>query len=587
MATRYTPLWIDPFENRLYAGWQNTQSAPTLVFKQGDKIDVELILLKRSLGNSVQETVDFPEDCTVRVGIGRLDTAPTGGTMVFSYGGDSTSNIPYNATVATIATAINALASITAAGGVVVSAISSTTLRIAFNSVGTRTTLSVDASGLSPTSASKVIIARAGSVSASAIYICKLSQSVCVYQDAWTDTPAPTISVETLVVNQTKRVTIAPTPISGSWTLTTTGAIAAKVEVDGDETNVPTYWGELATQRWGSFATSFTNSIGGDFYQMSVIQTDANSWDFTVKNDYEVPVGYTMPFTVSGNFTGFPSKRAYLDFNTVEVEYLLNGSATVSVVLEIEIEKSTGERWTVLQTTCTIINDLIDQGTYSPTSLETAIADAPSDGSLYGRKDGAWSVVTGGGGSGSYLPLAGGTMTGAIVFDGTSGQYISKGNFDTTRGGNYGISLVCSIGYEFNWQAGWLTTTEQGSTTPRPLYLDGLAGTTLRVWNSSTNMGTEVTQDNIILNNGGGYDSEVGCWGFGVQQSDDHTKGTTVEYNGVYTYDGPNHTSVTPTGIIFTDFTTQTTAWLDAPVDGTPYLRKDGAWSSDIDGGTY
>lgn len=75
-------------------------------------------------------------------------------------------------------------------------------------------------------------------------------------------------------------------------------------------------------------------------------------------------------------------------------------------------------------------------------------------------------------GGGSFLPLSGGTMTGAITFDGTSGQYISKGNFDTSRGGNYGISLVCSIGYEFNWQAGWLTTTEQGSSTPRPLYLD-------------------------------------------------------------------------------------------------------------------
>ena len=125
------------------------------------------------------------------------------------------------------------------------------------------------------------------------------------------------------------------------------------------------------------------------------------------------------------------------------------------------------------------------------------LTDAPSDGSQYARQDGAWSVVTGGGGS--YLPLAGGTMTGAIVFDGTSGQYISKGNFDTSRGGNYGISLVCSIGYEFNWQAGWLTTTNQGSTTPRPLYLDSLAGTTLRAWNSETNFGTEVSYSGITM----------------------------------------------------------------------------------------
>jgi hypothetical protein len=132
------------------------------------------------------------------------------------------------------------------------------------------------------------------------------------------------------------------------------------------------------------------------------------------------------------------------------------------------------------------------------------LTDAPSDGSQYARQDGAWSVVTGGGG-GSYLPLAGGTMTGPIVFDGTSGQYISKGNFDTSRGGNYGISLVCSIGYEFNWQAGWLTTTEQSSVTPRPLYLDSLAGTTLRAWNSATNTGTEVGHTGINVANATPY----------------------------------------------------------------------------------
>jgi hypothetical protein len=136
-------------------------------------------------------------------------------------------------------------------------------------------------------------------------------------------------------------------------------------------------------------------------------------------------------------------------------------------------------------------------------NLSAYLTDAPSDGSQYARQDGSWSVVTGGGGS--YLPLAGGTMTGAIVFDGTSGQYISKGNFDTSRGGNYGISLVCSIGYEFNWQAGWLTTTEQNSVTPRPLYLDSLAGTTLRAWNSAADNGVEVSHTGINVANATPY----------------------------------------------------------------------------------
>lgn len=134
---------------------------------------------------------------------------------------------------------------------------------------------------------------------------------------------------------------------------------------------------------------------------------------------------------------------------------------------------------------------LINNGLTFPTSDGTAGQVIETDGA------GVLSFVTPSGGD--FLPLAGGTMTGAIVFDGTSGQYISKGTFDTSRGGNYGISIVCSVGYEFNWQAGWLITTEQSSATPRPLYLDSLAGTTLRAWDSSASTGTEVDHLGIIF----------------------------------------------------------------------------------------
>ena len=134
---------------------------------------------------------------------------------------------------------------------------------------------------------------------------------------------------------------------------------------------------------------------------------------------------------------------------------------------------------------------LINNGLTFPTSDGTAGQVIETDGA------GVLSFVTPSGGD--FLPLAGGTMTGNIVFDGTSGQFIGKGTFDTSRGGNYGISIVCSIGYEFNWQAGWLITTEQSSATPRPLYLDSLAGTTLRAWDSSTSTGTEVTHLGITF----------------------------------------------------------------------------------------
>jgi len=393
MATRYTPLWIDPFESRLYSGWQNTQPAPTFVFKQGDKQEIELFLVKKGFGGTFQEVVDFPSGCTVRVAIGSLDAEPRAGTYTISYGGNTTAELQYDATPTEIQTAVNALASIVSAGGVVIEGISDTTFKMSFNNTGTRTALTVDTTGLVPTSSSKVITARAGDTGVKAIYIFKVFQSVAVFQNQWVDSAEPTISVTTLAANASKRVSIYPVPLSGSWTLTTTNAIQPLVDdAGGDETDVPTWWTQTATGRLPAFADTFVNSDGTPIWQMDVLRTNLTSWDFSVKRDYDVPVGYTMPFTVSGNFIKFPSKVSTLDFNTLEVEYLLNGARSVSAYLEVEIEYTTGERWTVLQTTCTIINDLIDQASYTPNSFEAPLTDAPQDGSLYARRDGEWEV---------------------------------------------------------------------------------------------------------------------------------------------------------------------------------------------------
>ena len=277
--------------------------------------------------------------------------------------------------------------------------ISGTTRRVEFNNVGTRTLLGVDSSGCSPTSSSKVITARAGSLTAKAIYIFKVYQSVAVYQDTWTDSAEPTLTVTTLQSNLSKRVEISPTPLSGSWSLTATNAIQPLVDdAGGDTTDVPTYWTQTKTSRLDAFASPpFLNTDGTPIWQMDVLRIGMNTWDFTMKSDYDLPVGYTMPFTATGNFVKFPSKVANIDFNTVEVEYLLNGSATATAYLEIELEKSTGERWTLLQTTCTIVNDLIDQESYSPNSYEEVLGDAPYDGSAYLRKDGGWVTDVDGG----------------------------------------------------------------------------------------------------------------------------------------------------------------------------------------------
>lgn len=395
MATQRKPLWIDPFENRLYAGLQSTQLAEPLVFKQGDEVDVELLLLKRSSSNGGgQELVNFPSGCTVRVAIGKIDAVPTGGTMTIQYGANTTGDIDYDATDTEIATALNGLTSIISAGGVSVVSVSTNSFRIAFTSVGVRTGFITDTAKLTPTSSTKVIELRAGTSTLSAVYLLKVKQSAVVYQGTWTDSETPSLTVTTLVSNRTKRVVIDPLPLSGTWSLLTTANIDKKVqELDaGELTNVATYWTQTATQRWGAFQTDF-NYDGLPLYQMGVVQIDTSSWDFTVLEDYAIPGGYTMPFTVSGNFTGFPSKVGTLNFNTVEVEYLLNGEASATAILEVEIEQATGERWTILQTTCTIVNDLIDQVDFDPLTLDACITEAPVDGIQYVRKDGSWQTL--------------------------------------------------------------------------------------------------------------------------------------------------------------------------------------------------
>jgi hypothetical protein len=85
----------------------------------------------------------------------------------------------------------------------------------------------------------------------------------------------------------------------------------------------------------------------------------------------------------------------------------------------------------------------------------------------------------------------------------------------------------------------------------------------------------------ITLYDGSTYDSELSGWGLGVEMSSDHNQATTVEYNGLHTYNNNSvakSVSVTPDGISFSGSTNQNTPWLDAPSDGDQYVRKDGAW---------
>lgn len=395
MASNRIKLWINAESGALYDGWQSNSRGDTPVFTQGDNVEVELHFVEWTIGSSkTMYEVDMPVGSIIRMAIGRVDSAPTSGSFTIDYDGD-TATIPLGATATAIQTALNALPSIIVAGGVTVTKASSSLIRVLFNAAGVRYTPIVDGTNLSPPCATKVVTLVNGSSTVKASYVLKVKQAPVVYNDTWVGLETPSISLTTLIADRGKRISIYPEPRAGSWSLTGTANVAAKVS---QLTTVPTqtelnaFWAENISKRISVFApeTDFSD------FQYDVKKVDSYTWDFGLKEDYVPPAGFAMPMSISGaGLTGFIGKTATINFNTAEVEYFLDGEASAVATLEIEVELLSGAKLTVLQTPCTIKNDLIDQNAFYPISYNSSgIAEAPVDGIPYVRKNASWVALT-------------------------------------------------------------------------------------------------------------------------------------------------------------------------------------------------
>ena len=66
----------------------------------------------------------------------------------------------------------------------------------------------------------------------------------------------------------------------------------------------------------------------------------------------------------------------------------------------------------------------------------------------------------------------------------------------------------------------------------------------------------------VVTYSNGSSDSEIGGWGFGVENTADTTQNTYLEYNGLTVQTSGSQMSVSSTGITFPDSTVQTTAFV-------------------------
>lgn len=322
-----------------------------------------------------------------------------------------------------------------------------------------------------------------------------------------------------------------------------------------------------------------------------VDQNGVFGWEVTTYFDFGVgeyvsssgPNGGPLMSNQRGWFGSF-------DLNTNEVETWLGEDFNKVAVIEAEITEPGGEKRTILQQDVTIHRDYINNDSPtnpipSPDYCQTinslsdvaSAPDARDNLDVYSKGETDAAIAAGSGG-GTYLPLAGGTMTGAVVFDAVGAQNINKGTFDNSTGGYNGISLTCAVGYELNWQGGHLVSmyasSAQSLIIDSPLSISHAGGITFSDASVQTTAGLTIaggtlTANSTLLLSDATYDSEVGGWGFGVELTSDAVQSASIQFNQVRVQNSAGGTNITPTGITFPDSTTLSTA----PVAGVTYRQ--------------
>lgn len=547
-------LFIDVKAGLAYPTFSSTSPVSNPSFFLGDLAKLQIFFIEQTgLGSYPRQEVAGLGTPGIRVAVGEIDASPTAGHFTLTFGGNTSFAFDYNVTASFMETKLNQLASITAAGGVTVTKIGDN-YAIKFTSNGSRGDFTGDASALIPLSNVGISVLQEGDATHPEIVLVHLQQNVAALATSFSALSASTASITTLSAwdgsRAVYRLAISPDPKGGTFSL----AFDAVTGTDVSTASIAV----------GSTALEVQNalSINALADKVTVQQVGAFAYDIAVTVQPDTG-GMTANSAGLLSFAGFEGD---LDLNTANAISYLDGAEFLETTLEVEISDGASHQ-TILQIPCTLKSAVIDEAAVNTVTLDPVLTEATADGrylrqandladldsistarnnlDVYSKAETDAAIAAGGGGGGgSFLPLSGGTMTGAITFDATGLQNINKGTFDNSTGGYNGISLTCAVGYELNWQGGRLGNWYSGAF--QPINLD-----------SPLNIADAT------------YNGELGGWGFGVQLTSDSTQNAYIEYNEVRVSNGSGGTSVTPTGITFPDNTTLTTA----PAAGLSYKQ--------------
>jgi len=559
-------LFIDVKAGLAYPTFPSTSPISNPSFFLGDLAKLQVFFIEQTgLGSYPRQEVAGLGTPGIRIAVGEIDASPTSGHFHLTFGGDTTSNQSYAVTAANLETSLNALASVTSAGGITVSKVGDN-YAIKFVTNGSRAAFTGDGAALIPLSNVGISVLQEGDATHPEIVLVHLQQNVAALATSFSAIPASTATVTTLSAwdgsRAVYRVSISPDPKGGTFSL----AFDALTGTDVSTTSIAV----------GSTALELQNALSVSALEdeVTVQQVEAFAYDVTVKIEPDT-AGLSVDGSGLLSFAGFEGD---LDINTANAISYLDGAELIETTLEVEISDGVDHQ-TILQIPCTLKSAVIDESAVNPMALDPVLTEATADGrylrqandlsdldstvtaranlDVYSIAETDAAIAAGGGGS--FLPLAGGNMTGAIVFDAVGLQNINKGTFDNGSAGAYhGISLICAVGYELNWQGGRLTNWYSGAATAiicdSGIDIQSAAGLTLGNSAGITFTDSSVQTTAAVPFSGGSIGSGITITGAGGSVTIDDT-GLNLSAS---TAGGA--ITVGTSGITFSDSTVQSTA---------------------------
>lgn len=218
-------LFIDLTNNRLAASETNLSPAAPPVFTKGDNGTFNLYFFESGTDFTPTLNIVNRDASTVKLGIGSRSGLPETGDYTLTFGANTTAAIPAAATAGQISTALNALTSISSAGGVTVTGALDDHFTIRFATAGTRGSFTADVSQVIPDTVAVIDERLAGSVTTKEVAELQLRLTPAVFQSSWTNlSTTVTATMSTTITgsgiqNEVQRLDFSQSPLEGTYRL--------------------------------------------------------------------------------------------------------------------------------------------------------------------------------------------------------------------------------------------------------------------------------------------------------------------------------------------------------------------------------